>query len=74
MLQQVRLNFFAVKHDNQLHNESLFFEDIQCSAKTSVAKAYRRKYKEDYIRYGFACLQKDGEYIPQRYVVHENTG
>jgi len=28
MLQQVRLNFFAVKHDNQLHNESLFFEDI----------------------------------------------
>ena len=40
----------------------------------SVAKANKRKYKEDYIRYGVACLQKDGEYIPQGYVVHENTG
>jgi len=35
--------------------------------------ANKRKYKED-IRYGVACLQKDGEYIPQGYVVHENTG
>jgi len=52
---------------------SLFFEDIQGSAKMSVAKANKRKYKEDYIRYGVACLQKDGEYIPQGYVVHENT-
>jgi len=26
----------------------------------SVAKANKRKYKEDYIRYGVACLQKDG--------------
>jgi len=39
----------------------------------SVAKANKRKYEEDYIRYGVACLQKDGEYIPQGYVVHENT-
>ena len=31
----------------------------------SVAKANKRKYKEDYIRYGVACLQKDEEYIPQ---------
>jgi len=29
----------------------------------SVAKANKRKYKEVYIRYGVACLQKDGEYI-----------
>jgi len=29
----------------------------------SVAKANKRKYKEDYIRYGVACLQKDGEYV-----------
>ena len=57
-----------------LLNGSLFFEDIQCSTKMSVAKANKRKYKEDYIRYGVACLQKDGEYIPQGYVVHENTG
>jgi len=63
-----------VKHDNLLLNESLFFEDIWCSAKISVVKANKRKYKEDYIRYGVACLQKDGEYIPQGYVVHENTG
>jgi len=63
-----------VKHDNQRLNESLFFEDIQCSVKMSVAKANKRKYKEDYIRYGVACLQKGGEYIPQGYVVHENTG
>jgi len=63
-----------VKHDNLLFNKSLFFEDIECSAKMSVAKANKRKYKEDYIRYGVACLQKDGEYIPQGYVVHENTG
>jgi len=27
-----------------------------------------------YIRYGFTCLQKDGEYIPQGYAVHENAG
>ena len=74
MLQQVRLNFFAVKHDNLLLNESLFFEDIQCSAQMSVAKANKRIYKEDYIRYGVGCFQKDGEYIPQGYVVHENTG
>jgi len=40
----------------------------------SVAKANKRKYKEDYIRFVVACLQKDGEYIPQGYVVHENTG
>jgi len=40
----------------------------------SVAKANKLKYKEDYIRYGVACLQKDGEYIPQGYVAHENTG
>ena len=40
----------------------------------SVAKANKGKYKEDYIGYGVACLQKDGEYIPQGYVVHENTG
>jgi len=40
----------------------------------SVAKANKLKYKEDYIRYGVACLQKDGEYIPQVYVAHENTG
>jgi len=40
----------------------------------SVAKANKRKYKEDYIRYGVACLQNDGEYIPQGYIVHENTG
>jgi len=40
----------------------------------SVAKANKRKYKEDYIRYGVAYLPKDGEYIPQGYVVHENTG
>jgi len=39
-----------------------------------VAKANKRKYKEDYIRYGLACFQKDGEYIPQGYVVYENTG
>jgi len=44
------------------------------SSVVSVAKVNKRKYKEDYIRYGVACLQKDGEYIPQRYVVHENTG
>jgi len=40
----------------------------------SVAKANKQKYKEDYIRYDVASLQKDGEYIPQGYVVHENTG
>jgi len=40
----------------------------------SVSKANKRKYKEDCIRYGLACLQKDEEYIPQGYVVHENTG
>ena len=40
----------------------------------SVAKANKGKYKKDYIRYGVACLQKDGEYIPQGYAVHENTG
>ena len=40
----------------------------------SVVKANKRKYKEDYIRYGVACLHKDGAYIPQGYVVHENTG
>jgi len=40
----------------------------------SVAKANKRKYKEDYIRYDGVSLQKDGEYIPQGYVVHENTG
>jgi len=40
----------------------------------SVAKANKRQYKEDYIRYGVAYLPKDGEYIPQGYVVHENTG
>jgi len=40
----------------------------------SVAKANKRIYKEDYIRYGVGCFQKDGEYIPQGYVVHENTG
>ena len=40
----------------------------------SVAKANQRKHKEDYIRYGVVSLQKDGEYIPQGYVVHENTG
>ena len=39
-----------------------------------VAKANKQKYKKDYIRYGVACIQKDGEYVPQRYVVHENTG
>jgi len=63
-----------VKYDNLLRNESLFFEVIWCSAKMSVAKANKRKYKEDYIRYGVACLHKDGAYIPQGYVVHENTG
>jgi len=31
-----------------------------------VAKANKRKYKEDYIRYGVACLQKNGECIQQR--------
>jgi len=40
----------------------------------SIAKANKRKYKEDYIGYGFTCLQKDGEYIPQGYAVHENAG
>ena len=45
-----------------------------CGAKMSVAKANKRKYKEDYIRYDGVSLQKDGEYIPQGYVVHENTG
>jgi len=40
----------------------------------SVAKANKRKCKEDSITYDVACLQKDGEYIPQGYVVHENTG
>jgi len=28
----------------------------------SVGKANKRKYKEGYISYGVACLQKDGEY------------
>jgi len=40
----------------------------------SVAKANKRKYKEEYIRYGVGCFQEDGEYIPQGCVVHENTG
>ena len=31
----------------------------------SIVKASKRKYKEDYIRYGFICLQKDGEETPQ---------
>ena len=34
----------------------------------SIAKAdinIKQKYKEDYIKYGFTCLQKDGEDIPQ---------
>jgi len=30
----------------------------------SIAKVNKRKPKEDYIKYGFACPQKDGEYIP----------
>jgi len=63
-----------VKQDNLLRNEPLFFEDMQCSAKMSVVKANKRKYKKDYIRYGVDSLQKDGEYILYGYVVHENTG
>ena len=34
----------------------------------SIAKAdikIKQKYKEDYIKYGFTYLQKDGEDIPQ---------
>ena len=34
----------------------------------SIAKdniKIKRKYKEDYLKYEFTCLQKDGEDIPQ---------
>jgi len=31
----------------------------------SIAKANRQKYKEDYIKHGFTCFQKDGQDIPQ---------
>jgi len=30
----------------------------------SIAKANKRECKEDYINFGFTCLQKDGEDIP----------
>jgi len=40
----------------------------------SVEKANMRKYKEEYMRYGVACLQKDEECIQQGYDVHESTG
>jgi len=30
----------------------------------SIAKANKRKYKENYIKDDFTCLQKDGEVIP----------
>jgi len=31
----------------------------------STAKTNKRKYEKDYMKYGFACLQKDGEDISQ---------
>jgi len=67
------VHFFAVQYSSLLFKNLPVFGDIYCSAKMSNAKVNKRKYKEDYIKYGFTCLQKDGEDIPQC-VVHENAG
>jgi len=37
---------FAVKHASLLFDESLFFPDIYCSAKMSIANANERKYRK----------------------------
>ena len=37
---------FAVKHASLLFDEPLFFPDIYCNAKMSIAKANKRKYRK----------------------------